>query len=184
MGSKLIRTPQRELQPDLDLGTRVDIPAEGCLNVTAQTRDRRGRQIGGWRRGQGDAGMEFKGGCLCGAVRYRIDGPLRNVIACHCTQCRRQSGHYGTYAAAPLESFSLEKETTLSWYRSSDSAQRAFCRMCGSNLFWKETGGADISVTAGTLDSPTGLSIAEHIFCQNKGDYYEITDGKPQKPQW
>jgi hypothetical protein len=127
---------------------------------------------------------EFKGGCLCGAVRYRIDGPLRNVIACHCTQCRRQSGHFGAYTSVPLDRFAMEQESALSWYRSSDTAQRGFCRVCGSNLFWKETGGNDISITAGTLDGRTGLAIAEHIFYTNKGDYYEINDGKPQKAQW
>jgi hypothetical protein len=126
---------------------------------------------------------EFKGGCLCGAVRYRIDGPLRDVVACHCTQCRRQSGHFGAYTSVPLERFSLEREAALSWYRSSGAAQRGFCRVCGSNLLWKEDAGNLIGITAGTLDGPTGLSIAEHIFCRDKGDYYQIDDGKPQKPQ-
>jgi hypothetical protein len=127
---------------------------------------------------------DFRGGCLCGAVRYRVDGLLRDVIACHCTQCRRQSGHFGAYTSTPLDRFSMERETTLSWYRSSASAQRGFCRVCGSNLFWRQTGAPDISIAAGTLDGPTGLSIAEHIFFTNKGDYYEISDGKPQKDEW
>jgi len=125
---------------------------------------------------------EFTGGCLCGAVRYRAGAPLRDVVACHCTQCRRQSGHYGAYTSVPLERFWLEREAALSWYRSSHRAERGFCRVCGSNLFWKPASGADISIAAGSLDGPTRLTVAEHLFCADKGDYYEICDGKPQRP--
>ncbi len=127
---------------------------------------------------------EFSGGCLCGAVRYHATGPLRGVVACHCSQCRRQGGHFGAYATVPLDRFRLEQDAAVTWYRSSDSAQRGFCRVCGSNLFWQPVDGADISVTAGTLDSTKGLSISEHIFCKSRGDYYEISDGKPQKDDW
>ncbi len=128
--------------------------------------------------------MEFTGGCLCGSVRYRATGPLRDVLVCHCTQCRRQSGHIAAYTSVPLDRFRLERDTALSWYRASTSAERGFCRVCGSNLFWKPAAEAYISITAGTLDGPTSLSIEEHVFCADKGDYYQIDDGKPQKAQW
>jgi hypothetical protein len=128
--------------------------------------------------------MEFTGGCLCGAVRYRARGPLRPVLACHCTQCRRQSGHYAAMTSVPLDRFWLERHATLTWYRATPVAERGFCRACGSNLFWKPAVEPVISITAGTLDGPTGLAIGEHIFCADKGDYYEIDDGKPQKAQW
>jgi hypothetical protein len=128
--------------------------------------------------------MEFTGGCLCGSVRYRATGPLRNVLVCHCTQCRRQSGHIAAHTSVPLDRFWLERDTALSWYRASPSAERGFCRVCGSNLFWKPAAEPRISITAGTLDGPTGLSIEEHIFCADRGDYYQIDDGKPQKAQW
>jgi hypothetical protein len=132
---------------------------------------------------EGDAMKEFTGGCLCGAVRYRVNGPLRDVVACHCSQCRRQSGHFGAYTAVPLDRFWLEHETALTWYRSSETAERGFCRVCGSSLFWKPATGPEISIAAGTLDGPTDLTMAEHIFCQDKGDYYEISDSKPQRAQ-
>lgn len=128
--------------------------------------------------------MDFTGGCLCGAVRYRAAGPLAPVTACHCSQCRRQSGHYVAMTLVPLDRFSLERETALSWYRASAAAERGFCRVCGSFLFWKPSNDPQIYITAGTLDGPTGLSIAQHIFCADKGDYYTIDDGKPQKAQW
>jgi hypothetical protein len=76
--------------------------------------------------------MEFTGGCLCGAVRYRLTGPLSDVVVCHCTQCRRQTGHVSADTSVALERLQLERDTTLSWYRSSDRVERGFCRVCGS----------------------------------------------------
>src|SRR4029077_19549434 len=77
------------------------------------------------------------GGCLCGAVRYEVKGPLRQVIACHCTMCRRTTGSYVHATAAMLADFRLTAEEGLAWYRSSPKAQRGFCKICGAHLFWQ-----------------------------------------------
>jgi hypothetical protein len=114
------------------------------------------------------------GGCLCGAVRYSLTGPLRPVVACHCVQCRRTSGHFAAMTSVPLERFALVAEAGLAWYRSSPTARRGFCRLCGSNLFWRPDGEARVSVTAGSLDGATGLAIERHIFVADKGDYYAL----------
>ena len=124
--------------------------------------------------------MTVTGHCLCGAVRYRIEGPMRPVIACHCEQCRRSSGHFVAATAAPRESVTIEGP--VSWYQSSDVARRGFCGTCGSNLFW-DGPGPGISIMAGTLDQPTGLVLDGHIYVADKGDYYAITDGLPQAEQ-
>ncbi len=123
--------------------------------------------------------LSVTGGCLCAEVCYRVTGPLRPVVACHCQQCRRISGHYVAATSAPRESVEIEGD--VRWYQSSRTARRGFCPVCGSNLFWDD-GGARMSIHAGTLDAPTGLSMAGHIYCADKGDYYEITDGLPQAP--
>ena len=80
---------------------------------------------------------EHRGACLCGAVRFRTEGPLRGVIYCHCSQCRKQTGHY--YAATNVVGDRLEIEGAedVTWYAASDFARRGFCRHCGSALFWK-----------------------------------------------
>jgi len=122
----------------------------------------------------------YRGGCLCGAVRYRVAGELRPVVACHCGQCRRTSGHHVAATAARAEDLTIEGEAALSWYRSSETARRAFCRSCGANLFWQRDGAAQVSIMAGTLDDGHGLRTAAHIFIGDKGDYYEIADGLPQ----
>ncbi len=118
----------------------------------------------------------IRGACLCGAVRYRVAGPLRPVIACHCTQCRKTSGHYVAATSAPRETLTIEGK--VQWYVSSSTARRGFCPVCGSNLFW-DGPGANLSIHAGTLDPPTGVRLAGHIFCAAKGDYYEIADDLP-----
>jgi len=134
--------------------------------------------------GQSAGGSPHTGGCLCGAVRYRTTGRLRPVVACHCSQCRRTSGHYAAMTSVSASELELTREEGLAWYRSSPSAERGFCSRCGSNLFWRPTARDEISITAGTLDVPTHLEIAEHIFVADQSDYYEISDGKPQKARW
>jgi len=122
-------------------------------------------------------GLSVTGGCLCSEVSFRVTGPLRPVAACHCRQCRRSSGHYVAATAAPRGAVEIEGE--VRWYRSSDTARRGFCPACGSNLFW-DGGGETLSIFAGALDAPSGVILDRHIFCADKGDYYEISDGLPQ----
>jgi len=124
------------------------------------------------------------GGCLCGGVRYRIRGALRGVIACHCSQCRRTSGHFAAMTSAPAANIELTASAALRWYKSSDSAERGFCGVCGGNVFWKQAGNDAISVTAGTLDAPTHISVEQHIFVADKSDYYTIDDDLPKHGHW
>lgn len=128
--------------------------------------------------------MARTGGCLCGGVRYAIDGTLRPVSACHCAQCRRWSGNFVAATQARSADLSLTAADTLAWYRSSEDAERGFCARCGGNLFWRRVGGTQISIMAGTLDPPTGLRTTQHIFVADKSDYYEIEDDAPQHAAW
>ncbi len=117
------------------------------------------------------------GGCLCGAVTYVVNGPLRDVIACHCSQCRKSSGHH--VAATSCHRDDIDVTGKVTWYQSSDPARRGFCGICGSNLFW-DGAGVNLSIFAGTLDGSTGIKMAGHIFCADKGDYYELDDDLPK----
>lgn len=120
------------------------------------------------------------GGCLCGAVRYEARGALREVVYCHCSQCRRQSGLY--YAATNVADVDLDicGADNLTWYAASDDARRGFCRTCGSVLFWRHNVRDYMSILAGSFDQPSGLTPGYHIFVADKGDYYSIDDGLPQ----
>jgi hypothetical protein len=124
------------------------------------------------------------GGCLCGAVRYQIRGALRGAIACHCGQCRRTSGHHAAMTSALSSNITLTPSDGLTWYRSSDAAERGFCGVCGSNLFWRPTGEDRTAITAGSLDTPTNITLIEHIFVADKSDYYAIDDDLPKKDRW
>ncbi|MBW0002033.1 MAG: GFA family protein [Hyphomicrobiales bacterium] len=130
------------------------------------------------------AKKNHKGGCLCGGVRYEIRGELRSVVACHCSQCRRTSGNFVTATNCGLDDIVFETDDNLRWYRSSESAERGFCCVCGSNLFWRPVNGDHLSVMAGTLDTPTGLRLSKHIFVADKSDYYDLNDELEKHAQW
>lgn len=114
------------------------------------------------------------GGCQCGRVRYEVRGKLRDIIACHCTQCRRTSGHFVAATACRRQAFALVKAETLKWYVAVPGYRRGFCGECGSSLFFEELGGERVSIAAGSLDEPQGLKIVAHIFAGEAGDYYEL----------
>jgi hypothetical protein len=124
------------------------------------------------------------GSCLCGGVAFEINGPLRPVVMCHCTQCRKQSGHVGAFTACDQPDLKFISQATLSWYRASETAGRGFCSTCGSLLFWKSDAAKHISIAAGSLNGPTELRTEGHIYCADKGDYYDILDGDYQRQQW
>jgi hypothetical protein len=120
------------------------------------------------------------GHCLCGSVRYEVRGPSGSYSVCHCGQCRRQSGHQWASGQCKDHDLFITGDT-LRWYASSDSAKRGFCGDCGSFLFWKAHNEDLTSFSLGSLDAPTGLTLEKHIFVTEKGDYYTIDDGLPQK---
>ena len=124
----------------------------------------------------------IEGGCLCGAVRFHVRGDLSAGGACHCTQCRRQSGHVWAAATAAREQVEITGDA-LAWFSASPRARRGFCRTCGSFLFWQPVEGGTIDVALGALDGPTGLRLERHIWTSERGDYYTIADGLPQHPR-
>ena len=123
---------------------------------------------------------EFTGRCLCGQISFRgTYDQDHGLKACHCSQCRRWSGH--VWAAILPRSLDIQGQPK--WYRASDIARRGFCEGCGSSLFWQRDGSDIIDVAAGAIDNPTGLRLLGHIFVADKGDYYDIADGLPQDPR-
>jgi len=123
---------------------------------------------------------QITGGCLCGAVRYQISGPLRDVVNCHCSMCQKLHGVFGAHSKAMKNDITIIEGSGLKWYRTSGIAQRGFCRECGSSLFWKPDEQDATGILAGSLDQPTGLNTIGHIFVGEKADFYEISDPIPQ----
>lgn len=127
--------------------------------------------------------VRTRGHCLCGAVSFEVRGPLRQVVACHCDACRRWTGSLFNATAARRADVAIEDDGALAWYRSSAHARRGFCRRCGSSLFFDPDGTDGLVICAGSLEKPTGLELKVHIFTDEKGDYYQLTDDLPKRPQ-
>ena len=123
------------------------------------------------------------GGCQCGAVRYEVSGPLRNIIACHCRECQRLNGSVGAHSRAANDHLSITEQRGLAWYRISDQAQRGFCRECGSPLFWQLDGQDSTGIVAGSLDDSSDLKLIGHIFVSEKSAYCDISDDLPKFEQ-
>ena len=123
----------------------------------------------------------LEGGCACGAIRYAVLGPLRPVIGCHCEQCRRWSGHFVAATSVARERLSIhDPQNYLKTWVSSPGHVRTFCGACGSSLFWENATKPCVSIMAGTLDTPTGLTMSHHIFMDEASDYFPTVDDLPR----
>jgi len=129
-----------------------------------------------------DEKVTATGGCICGGVRYRVIGPLRNVINCHCEPCRRFTGHHMAATAALVKDIFFEKEETLTWYQRTSTVRYGFCSQCGSSLFWSDATREDwFAVPAGCLDQPTGLITELNIYADEASDYHQLDPAIPQE---
>jgi hypothetical protein len=116
------------------------------------------------------------GGCLCGAARYRLTEPPEEFGACHCQMCRRFSGGIELGLQVLPGGVVWERDDTVTTYRSSDWAERGFCSVCGSSLFWRLTMPGPmrgmLALGAGTLDSLDGLAFSAEVYVDAKPDCY------------
>lgn len=123
--------------------------------------------------------MSATGSCLCGNVTYTIEGSATDVGACHCNMCRRWTGSPGMaihLTAAPV----IEGETHMTWYGSSEWAERGFCGTCGSSLFYRLKGETpQYYLHAGSLDDQSALVLKEQIFIDEKPGYYDFAGDIP-----
>jgi len=122
-----------------------------------------------------ESGKILSGGCLCGAVRFTAAPKNRHIDTCHCGMCRK-------WTAGPMftidcsGTLKIEDETYLGVYRSSDWAERCFCRQCGTSLFYRLVGGDLIAVSAETLDNRSGYQFVMQIFVDEKPSYYDFAN--------
>jgi len=120
------------------------------------------------------------GRCLCGAVSYRVAGPLRDVIVCHCRDCRRWHGRAAAMTCAERDRVTIAGEEAVRWFRTPDGPDRGSCARCGSSLFWVAPGRGSISIAAGTLDGgddADDLRTVAHIWCDHAAPYEALPYG-------
>lgn len=127
----------------------------------------------------------FDGGCMCGAIRYRLTEAPLMVLACHCETCRKQSGAaYSVNLAMRSKAVEIEGEFKTFEDRATESGnpvERDFCGTCGSPIRSRPTSGPPVvAVKAGTLDDPAPFPPAMHIWTCSKLGWVTIPDGLPQ----
>lgn len=119
----------------------------------------------------------MSGGCLCGAVRYRLAAEPKVSVNCHCSMCRRHSGAaFLTYVAVAKSAFEIERGELVG-YRSSNGAVRSHCGACGSPLtFVFDADPKTVWVTLGTLDNPDAAVPVENWYVQDKVQWTRLDD--------
>lgn len=123
------------------------------------------------------------GGCLCGSVRYRIDGPLELAELCHCSMCRKAHGSAFSANAVTRAAFlSIDRGAQhITEYESSPNRRKCFCSKCGSQLFIRRANNPETIVVAlGSLDDDPGIRPSRHVFVGSKAPWHTISDALPQ----
>ncbi|MCH9704603.1 MAG: GFA family protein [Proteobacteria bacterium] len=114
------------------------------------------------------------GACLCKKVKFSLKH-LRDVVNCHCEECRKFHGNYAAFTKVKNEYISISGEENINWYQvKNESALRGFCKTCGSSLFWKKEKDDGICVSAGAIDTPTKLKTTKNIYVDYASDFYEM----------
>ena len=122
------------------------------------------------------------GGCLCGAVRYRITGPVRDDAAhCHCSLCRRASGAIAVTWCTVAPTDFVWTEGAPSLYRSSEKGERRFCGTCGTPLtFFHADHPDDLDITIASLDRPEAMPPVRHIWTASRLPWLTLDPHLPE----
>ncbi len=127
------------------------------------------------------------GKCECNRVQYQVDAEISDFSHCHCAQCRRLHGAaFASFGSVPRDKFSyLSGESDLTYYASSETSDRVFCRHCGSNILVDYKPEPDVLyITMGTVEGDPQCPRAYHQFVASKAPWYEIGDDLPQHDEW
>ena len=127
--------------------------------------------------------MSLSGGCLCGSITYTIEGKGRDIVNCHCSRCRRHTGHFMAATGTDTECLVVTGEDELRWYATAD-VEYGFCGNCGSTLFWRTSRRPGyVAIAAGTLTPPTGLKTIAAIYTDYASDYHSFDETVPSYPE-
>lgn len=120
-----------------------------------------------------------EGGCLCGAVRFKIEGEPLNVRVCHCRNCQKAMGS-PFFARALFDPRALIVEGATARYPTSEALDREFCGACGTRLFSRRTNGTAVGVALAVFDDRNAFAPTEHIWVSEKIAWVRLDDGLPQ----
>jgi hypothetical protein len=127
----------------------------------------------------------LSGGCLCGAVRYEVRGPLGPIGHCHCRTCRRaHAAAFATTARVARSDFRwVAGAEVVAGFESSPGKRRFFCPRCGSHLMAAWEGAPSVILRVGSLDDDPGARPVVHIWTSQRAPWFEITDALPALPE-
>lgn len=124
--------------------------------------------------------MSKSGGCLCGAVTYSVHDDPTETGACHCSMCRKWSGGVYLGIEVPSNGLTLQGAENLTTFTSSEWAERAFCKTCGSNLYYRITApgphNGTYHIGFGTLNAPDGVALTGEVFIDEKPSGYSFAE--------
>lgn len=123
----------------------------------------------------------LEGGCCCGYLGYRVEGPATDETLCHCTTCRRISAAPAVaWFSVPLAKFRFTRGEPQR-FRSSERAERSFCPRCGTPLtFQLDELPDEIDVTTCSLSDPESLPPKDHSHTASQLDWLVIGDDLPR----
>jgi hypothetical protein len=136
----------------------------------------------------------IRGSCLCGGVKFEIDGPLLRPLNCHCSLCRKQQGAaFRSRARVRRADFKwVQGEDLVTYYEATPGYRRGFCRVCGAPIVNRAEPHltpaanhhpqtlAEFGIALGVLDDDPGVRPESHIFVGSKAPWFDITDDLPQ----
>jgi len=138
----------------------------------------------------------LRGSCLCGGVKFEIDGPLLNPLNCHCSRCRKQHGAaFRSRVRVRATDFKwLQGQELVRYYESSPDFHRGFCSNCGSpivnrpgpnskNARHNPAAASEFGVPLAILENPP-VRPACHVFVGTRASWFEITDDLPQYEEY
>ena len=119
------------------------------------------------------------GGCQCGAVRYALYAEPTNPHVCHCRMCQKAvGGYFGAFAGVPLADFAWVKGEPGT-FKSSELAERGFCRECGTPLSFRYIDRDRMSVSLGSLDDPARVAPAKQFGLESRLPFIAAIAGLP-----
>ena len=128
------------------------------------------------------------GSCLCGEVRYSIQGNIGAITHCHCTTCRKAHGSaFSSTAAVRIDDFEFTSgEALIKCYKSSPDKVRCFCSNCGSHIYAHKEGRKHDILRLGTLDDDPKVKPVNHIWLSLKAPWYdpETDCSLPKYEEW
>ena len=122
------------------------------------------------------------GNCLCGEVKYEIDGKISPIWLCHCSKCRRQTGSafHASAVCRPDQFRWVSGVDSIAEYEDTPSYTVRFCKKCGSPVPSPSDDRELVFLHAGGLNEDPGREIAHHIFVGSKAPWFDVLDAKAQ----